>query len=34
MGLAGGHAGGHLLQHSERKRIFVIAITSRAQQRA
>jgi hypothetical protein len=29
----GGHAGGYLLQHSAKKRIFVIAITSPAQQR-
>jgi hypothetical protein len=29
----GGHAGGYLLQHSAKKRIFVIAITSPAQRR-
>jgi hypothetical protein len=29
----GGHAGGYLLQHSAKKRIFVIAITSLAQRR-
>src|SRR5262249_44851743 len=28
-----GRAGGHLLQHSAKKRIFVMAITSRAQRR-
>jgi hypothetical protein len=29
----GGHAGGYLLQHSAKKRIFVTAITSLAQRR-